>query len=65
VTQGSDNTTEQPMAKGCIVTVDVDNNDERTSDIEMRLEYFELKLHDQMEVREADKLLKVVGQIEE
>ena len=56
----SDNTTE-PMAKGCIETVD---DDERTSDLDMRLGYFGLGLHDQMEVPEADKLLEVVGQIE-
>ena len=58
----SDNTTEQSMAKGCIETVDVD--DERTSDLEMRLGYFGLGLHDRLEVPEADKLLEVVGQIE-
>ena len=49
------------MAKGCIEPVD---DDERTSDLEMRLGYFGLGLHDQMEVPEADKLLEVVGQIE-
>src|SRR5436190_20604655 len=59
----SDNITEQPMAKGCIETVDVDN-DEETSDMDMRLGYFGLGLHDQMEVPEDDKLLEVVGQIE-
>ena len=59
----SDDTTEQPMAKGCIETVDVDN-DEGTSDMDMRLGYFGLGLHDQMEVPEADKLLEIVGQIE-
>ena len=59
----NDDTTEQPMAKGCIETVDVDN-DEGTSDMDMRLGYFGLGLHDQMEVPEADKLLEVVGQIE-
>ena len=58
----SDNNTE-PMAKACIETVNVDN-DEQTSDLEMRLGYFGLGLHDQMEVPEADKLLEVVGQIE-
>jgi hypothetical protein len=52
--------TEQSMAKGCIETVD----DERTSDLEMRLGYFGLGLHDRLEVPEADKLLEVVGQIE-
>ena len=54
------------MAKGCIVTVDVDNNDEGSSDMEwdMRLGYFGLGLHDQMEVPEVDKLLEIVGQIE-
>src|SRR5208282_5124320 len=60
----NDDIMEQPMAKGCIVTVDVDN-DEGTSDIGMRLGYFGLGLHDQMEVPETDKLLEVVGQIEE
>ena len=59
----SDDTTEQSMAKVYIETVDVDN-DEGTSDMEMRLGYFGLGLHDQMEVPEADKLLEVVGQIE-
>ena len=54
---------EHTMAKGCIETVDVDN-DERTSDLDMRLEYFGLGLHDQMEVPESDRLLKVIGQIE-
>src|SRR6266496_894431 len=38
----SDNTTEQSMAKGCIETVD----DESTSDLEMRLGYLRLGLHD-------------------
>ena len=52
--------TEQSMAKGCIETVD----DENASDLDMRLGYFGLGLHDQMEVPEADKLLEVVGQIE-
>ena len=59
----SDDTTEQPMAKGCIETVDVDN-DEGSSDMDMRLGYFGLGLHDRMEVPEVDKLLEVVGQIE-
>ena len=59
----SDNITEQPMAKGCIETVDVDNN-EGTLDMDMRLGYFGLELHDRMEVPEADKLLEIVGQIE-
>ena len=34
------------------------------SEWDMRLGYFGLGLHDQMEVPEADKLLEVVGQIE-
>jgi hypothetical protein len=58
----SDDTTEQPMAKGCIETVDVD--DERTSDLGMRLGYYGLGLHNRMEVPEADRLLEVIGQIE-
>ena len=58
----SDNNTE-PMAKACIEPVDVDN-DEGSSDLDMRLGYFGLGLHDQMEVPEADKLLEVIGQIE-
>ena len=58
----SDNT-EQSMAKDCIETVDVDN-DEGTSDMDMRLGYFGLRLHDQMKIPEADKLLEVVDQIE-
>ena len=52
----SDNTTEQSMAKDCIETVDVDD-DERTSDLEMRLGYFGLGLHDRLEVPEADKFI--------
>ena len=52
--------TEQAMAKGCIETVDNEN----ASNLEMRLGYFGLGLHDQLEVPEADKLLEVVGQIE-
>ena len=40
------------------------DNDERTSEWDMRLGYFGLGLHDQMEVPEAEKLLEVVGQIE-
>ncbi|TMC19484.1 MAG: hypothetical protein E6J34_15270 [Chloroflexi bacterium] len=55
----ADNTTEQSMAKD-IETVDNEN----ASGMEMRLGYFGLGLHDQMEVPEADKLLEVVGQIE-
>src|SRR5436190_2305932 len=51
------------MAKVYIEPVDVDN-DEGMSDMGMRLGYFGLGLHDQMEVPEADKLLEVVGQIE-
>ena len=47
------------MAKD-IETVDNEN----ASGMEMRLGYFGLGLHDQMEVPEADKLLEVVGQIE-
>src|SRR5204863_3258565 len=39
---------EQPMAKGCIVTVDIDDDEETTSDLDMRLGYFGLGLHDQM-----------------
>ena len=58
----SDNTTES-MAKVYIEPVDVDN-DEEASDLDMRLGYFGLGLHDQMEVPEADKLLEVIGQIE-
>ena len=50
----------QAMAKGCIETVD----DENASNLEMRLGYFGLGLHDRLEVPEADKLLEVVGQIE-
>src|SRR5208282_1913231 len=52
--------TEQSMAKGCIETVD----DENASDLEMRLGYFGLGLHDRLKVPEADKLLEVIGQIE-
>jgi hypothetical protein len=52
------------MAKVYIRPVDVDN-DERMSNLGMRLGYFRLTLHDQMEVPEADKLLEVIGQIEE
>ena len=59
----SDDTTEQSMAKVYIELVDVDN-DEGTSDMDMRLGYFGLRLHDRMEVPEADKLLEVIGQIE-
>ena len=44
-------------------TMDVDN-DEGTSDMDMRLGYFGLGLHDQMEIPEADKLLEIIGQIE-
>ena len=58
----SDNT-EQSMAKDCIETVDVDN-DEEMSNMDMRLGYFGLGLHDQMEIPETDKLLEVIGQIE-
>ena len=54
----------QSMAKGCIEIVDVDN-DEGISNMNMRLEYFGLGLHDQMEISETDKLLEVIGQIEE
>ena len=53
------NTTEQTMAKGCIETVA-----DKSSDLEVRLGYFGLGRHDQLEVPEADKLLEVVGQIE-
>ena len=48
------------MAKVCIETID----DENASNLEMRLGYFGLGLHDRLEVPEADKLLEVVGQIE-
>ena len=58
----SDNTME-PMAKVYIETMDVDD-DEGTSEMDMRLGYFGLGLHDQMEVPEADKLLEIVSQIE-
>ena len=51
------------MTKVYIEPIDVDN-DEGMSDMNMRLEYFGLRLHDQMEVSEANKLLKVVDQIE-
>ena len=37
---------------------------QRMSDMDMRLGYFGLGLHDQMEIPEADKLLEVVDQIE-
>ena len=40
------------------------DNDEGTSNMDMRLEYFGLGLHDRMEVPETDKLLEVVDQIE-
>jgi hypothetical protein len=59
----NDNTTE-PMAKVYIEPVDVDSNDEGSSDMDMRLGYFGLGLHDQMEVPEADQLLEVIGLIE-
>src|SRR5947199_7459935 len=55
-----DNTTEQSMAKDIEI---IDN--ENALSMKMRLEYFELRLHDQMKISEADKLLKVVDQIEE
>ena len=59
-TFNSDDITEQSMAKGCIETVD----DESTSDLEMRLGYLRLGLHDRLKVPEADKLLEVVDRIE-
>ena len=40
------------------------DNDEGTSDMDMRLGYFGLGLHDQMEIPEVDKLLEIIGQIE-
>jgi hypothetical protein len=52
--------TESSMAKGCIETV----ADQDASDLEVRLGYFGLGLHNQLEVPEADKLLEVFGQIE-
>jgi hypothetical protein len=61
----SDDTMEQPMAKGCIETINIDNDDKRMLDLGMRLGYFGLRLHDQMEIPETDKLLKIVDQIEE
>jgi hypothetical protein len=54
----SDSTTEGSIAKGCIETV---NN---ALELETRLGYFGLGLHDQLEVPEAHKLLEVVSQIE-
>ena len=42
----------------------ISDNDEETSDMDMRLGYFGLGLHDQMEIPEADKLLEIVDQIE-
>ena len=59
----SDDTTKQSMTKVYIEPVDVDN-DEGTSDMDMRLEYFGLRLHDQMKIPETDKLLEIVDQIE-
>ena len=55
--------TEQSMtsAKSCIETEAVAHQNEK--DLEMRLGYFGLGLHDRLEVPEADKLLEVVGQI--
>jgi hypothetical protein len=50
------------MTKSCIETIDVDD-DEGTSDLEMRLGYFGLGLYDQIEVPEADKLLEAIDQI--
>ena len=42
----------------------INDNDEGTSDMDMRLGYFGLGLHDRMKISEADKLLEVIGQIE-
>ena len=54
--------TEESMVKGCIETIAC--KDAVELELEMRLGYFGLGLHDRIEVPEADKLLEVVGQIE-
>ena len=59
----NDDIMEQSMMKVYIESVDVDN-DEGMLDMDMRLGYFGLGLHDQMEISETDKLLEVVSQIE-
>ena len=59
----SNDNTEQSMTKGCIEIIDIDN-DEGMSDMDMRFGYFGLGLHDRMKISEADKLLKVIDQIE-
>ena len=51
------------MTKDYIIIIDIDD-DERTSDLDMRLGYFGLGLHDRLEIPDIDKLLKVVDQIE-
>ena len=40
--------------------IDIDNNKELLN-INMRFEYFELGLYDQMKISEIDKLLKIVN----
>ena len=42
----------------------ISDNDEGMSDMDMRLGYFGLGLHDRIEIPEADKLLEVIDQIE-
>jgi len=59
----SDNIMNQSMIKDYIEIVDVDI-DEEMLNMNMRLEYFGLRLHDQMKISEIDKLLKGIDQIE-
>ena len=60
-----DNVTQKEMeqSKKRIEPVACDN-DEGSSNMDMRFGYFGLGLYDQMEIPEADKLLEIVDQIE-
>ena len=60
----NDDNTKQSITKDCIEIIDVDN-DEGTSNMDMRFGYFGLRLHDRIKIPEADKLLKIIDQIEE
>ena len=42
----------------------INDDDERISNLNMRLEYFRLGLHDRLKISEIDKLLEIINQIE-
>jgi hypothetical protein len=52
------------MIKAFIKFIDIDNNKESLN-MDMKFEYFELRLHNQMKISEIDRLLEVVDLIEE